>query len=176
MKLFFTPLFLSAFVVSTEARSVRGTERQLFSMRRGNQECPVSDAATPCITVFAPVVCGEDECVYDNSCHAEAAGFVAEEDCVAMECPTESPLVPCTLEYWPVKCGLLECEYANLCLATKAAGFDEKECVALNCPVAKEDTPCPFIYLPVWCEKACVYDNRCLSENAGYASDQCTEL
>ena len=96
--------------------------------------CPVPDSETPCIVIYAPVQCGPNDCVFDNQCFADAAGFT-EAECEesgsappeSTTCPVPDDSEPCTLEYMPVSCGPEGCTYSNRCLA-RLAGFADDEC------------------------------------------------
>jgi hypothetical protein len=96
--------------------------------------CPLPDSETPCILVYAPVQCGPNDCIFDNQCFADAAGY-SEAECAASgtpppepaTCPVPDESEPCTLEYMPVSCGPEGCTYSNRCLAQRA-GFADDEC------------------------------------------------
>lgn len=112
--------------------------------------CPAPTATVACTADFAPVRCGDKQCVYPNLCTATAAGF-AENTC----CPTASSasLVACTANVSPVECGAFKCAYANQCLA-EAARFTAADCAA------PPNNPC-------WYEFDCV---SCLSSPSGACS------
>jgi len=94
------------------------------------------------------------------------------------ECRQPPEGTNCIYVYAPVVCGEERCEYPNLCVST-AALYNPLECVATGstCPLPDPDSICITLYAPVWCEGACVYDNRCIAENAGFTDPEtCTEL
>jgi hypothetical protein len=93
--------------------------------------CPTPGAGMACPMNINPVKCGTDhQCVYDNECLANAAGFVG---CVPEDCPAPGTGVACPANIDPVNCGTnLDCVYDNSCLAN-AAGF--VNCLPVNPPV-----------------------------------------
>jgi hypothetical protein len=109
-------------------------EEECEPTRVKSPACPLPDSETPCILVYAPVQCGPNDCVFDNQCFADAAGFT-EGECEESgtpppeptACPVPDDSEPCTLEYMPVSCGPEGCTYDNLCLARRAE-FADNEC------------------------------------------------
>lgn len=94
--------------------------------------CPTPGAGMICPMNIDRVACGEGfNCIYDNSCLANAAGFV---NCLPMEeqCPLPGAGIICPMNSDPVRCNG-SCIYANACLAN-AAGFASSSCVAVNQP------------------------------------------
>jgi len=98
---------------------------------------------------YGPVMCGAEECIYENHCLAQGAGYdwsgcedaglvtfpdiadafgedadLGDED---MWCPQADPDAICHLVYSPVVCGPDACLYENDCQA-EAAGFGFEEC------------------------------------------------
>lgn len=94
--------------------------------------CPVPGRGMSCPANINPVKCGNNfQCIYDNDCLANAAGFVG---CIPVreECPIPGAGMSCSADINPVKCGNnFQCIYDNDCLAN-AAGF--VGCLPLNAP------------------------------------------
>jgi len=171
-----------------------------------NEESPVNEPLCPesdqiCITLFEPVVCGDNACEYGNICFAEGAGFV-QDNCEdisegesILECPIINFVQPCSDEPAPVVCGLLLCEYDALCTA-EAADFIEDECFLINelditrpntdlvlpdggkdgdtCLRAEPKEPCDG-GPPLLCDD-CFYENICFAEAAGILALDCEPL
>lgn len=154
--------------------------------------CPVGGGPTPCPAIYAPILCGEEGCPYDNDCIAEAAGYNATKDCSpstpGSSCPVGG-ITACPFIYAPIVCGEEDCPYDNDCLAENAGYNVAVDCtpasvpvpdpaavppVASSCPGPNGEVPCTFDLQPVVCgEDECTYDNQCLASASGYAEDDC---
>jgi hypothetical protein len=148
--------------------------------------CPVTGPAVSCLDEADPVVCGIDDCAYNNPCLALGAGF-QEEDCFSSQCP-KPEAESCTKELIPVNCN--DCIYDNICTAG-AAGFLENDCEPVDQGVSLP-VEWPFHFFRdirmsegigqfvvpslqvVWWLR---YENGCVASGAGYlADDDCEPL
>ena len=134
--------------------------------------CP--DVLMPglCDQTYHPVICGPDECEYNNLCLAEFAGFLTYEcsDYVdtdddddddyyytstlapttqegPFECPptSNSGYGTCLSDHQPVTCGEHKCWYKNLCFAL-SVGYSSYECGSPHPPTTSlppQFTPSP---------------------------------
>jgi hypothetical protein len=137
--------------------------------------CPVTGLAVSCLDEADPVVCGIDDCAYNNLCLAFGAGF-EEDDCLSSKCP--KPVAEsCTKELVPVTCD--DCIYDNMCIAG-TAGFLENDCepvdqeVGVACITAR--LPCEGGIGPVICDHSCEYSFLCIAIASGYSEDQCVPV
>jgi hypothetical protein len=151
-------------------------EKELFdSSEPESGTCPVTGPAVSCLNEADPVVCGIDDCEYNNLCLALGTGFI-EEDCFSSQCP-KPDAESCTKELVPVSCD--DCIYDNICTAG-AAGFLENDCelvdqeVAVACVTAL--LSCEDDIGPVICDDSCEYYFLCIAIASGYSEDQCVPV
>jgi hypothetical protein len=121
-----------------------------------DSSCPEVLMPGLCYQTYHPVICGPDECEYNNLCLAEFAGFLSYEcsnhvdvdeddyyydDHYTTFAPTQGPFECAHPGYGtcspsghqPVICGEHKCWYQNLCFA-QSAGYSSYECGSAHPP------------------------------------------
>jgi len=157
------------------AKEAGFTEEECEDERRYLSAFYDDDFGSMCIKAGDdPVVCGDNDEVFDNIWCARDAGFTENncEDQRRMMVVMEDDFfrVDCSDNVDPVVCGGNNETFDNLCEA-KNAGYAEEDC---------EDerrnlfSPCPKVFAPVVCDGN-VYPNLCEAENAGFSSDDCED-
>jgi hypothetical protein len=88
----------------------------------GKPSCAIGNRGiVACPPIFAPVLCGDEKCQYDNLCSAQAGPGFTKEDCEPVDLAVDAQCAKsCPEIFSPVSCD--DCIYDNICFA-KAAGF-----------------------------------------------------
>jgi len=103
------------------------------------KNCPVSDPLIDCFEFSDAVVCGTENCDYNSTCAAFAAGWndtfcedppFDQSQCPAVPDPLEGQAV-CPDLFDPVSCSF--CEYENVCSGI-TAGYNLTSCVSITSP------------------------------------------
>jgi hypothetical protein len=99
----------------------------------GKPSCAIGNRGiVACPLIFAPVLCGDEKCQYDNLCSAQAGPGYTKEDCEPVDLTVDAQCAKpkltgkgCPEIFSPVRCD--DCIYDNICFA-KAAGFPREDC------------------------------------------------
>ena len=83
-------IFVVMFVVTTLSMGVVALAKKPPRPGPGpGPTCPAPDRGCICYALYAPVVCGPDNCEYSNDCWASCAGWNPSTDCTSVGGPIE---------------------------------------------------------------------------------------
>jgi hypothetical protein len=138
--------------------------------------CPmVDEQAMSCGGEYEPLVCGSNDCPYDNACIASYAGWNLDNCRPVILCLTgESEGVTCPPSKVGYSCGDVGCWYDGACEA-ELAGWDLANCTPMaSCPRNYDASQCQPTENVLRCgDLGCKYRSECEAEAASWNVAEC---